>query len=179
MTRPLDIKILSLNECTDFVKTKSNFNIVSIRSTYRTPKEIYEIIDDKKDNYDSIIIESFDDVERREPMYVEPKLEQIERILNWSSKIGNNFAVHCTAGASRSSSIAYLIACQKMDPKEAVKILDFWIHTPNQLIIKLGEQVLGNDKLLKVMLNAAHEHYKLYKTEWDDKFAKMSAFIVC
>jgi len=57
-----------------------------------------------------------------------------------------NVAVHCTAGVSRSSAMAFLVACQMTgDPEEAVKVLDMKSHFPNESIVLLGERLLDKD----------------------------------
>jgi predicted protein tyrosine phosphatase len=71
-------------------------------------------------------------------------MDDVKKALEWS-KGKDRIVVHCGAGVSRSSSIAYVIACQRLGAKEAVKILDMSIHAPNPLIVSLGAEAL-NDK---------------------------------
>jgi predicted protein tyrosine phosphatase len=174
---PLNIKIMSLQECFNFVKNKTNYNIISIRSSNMSVSE-FEKIDKKKDNYSSIIIETFDDVVKDERHYMTPKKIQIKRILKWSESIENNFAVHCSAGVSRSAAIAYLIACQRMEKEEAIKILDFRLHCPNQLVITLGSEILKDNTLLDYYLKSSKKYYDQNKEIIDKEFEKLSPFII-
>jgi len=57
--------------------------------------------------------------------------------------------VHCLAGISRSSAIAFIVACAKgLDPFEAAeRILDPATHAPNPLIVRLGAEILGDPRI--------------------------------
>jgi len=79
--------------------------------------------------------------------YQLPREEQIKELLNWS-KGKHDFVVHCTAGVSRSSAIAYVLACCFMPPSEAISVLDPYKHDPNDLIVQLGAKLLGNPEVL-------------------------------
>ncbi|HCE46440.1 MAG TPA: hypothetical protein DET40_23090 [Lentisphaeria bacterium] len=127
-------------------RNPTGLNIVSIRSS-RLPDSEYAFFDEFRANYKDIIIEKFDDIKVPEEGWIVPELEHVRRILGWAEE-RENIAVHCTAGISRSSAIAYLIACQRSSPKQAVKVLDPAKHAPNRLIIKLGMDVLGDEAVM-------------------------------
>ncbi|MBA4191247.1 MAG: hypothetical protein C0467_24970 [Planctomycetaceae bacterium] len=50
--------------------------------------------------------------------------------------------VSCRAGRGRSAAVAYTIACQQLGVDEAVKLLDPTRHRPNQLVVRLGSELL-------------------------------------
>lgn len=152
-----NIKIYSLLDMlNDLVQDKSpEYSIVSIRD----PDVNNTNVKDKEyENLDRLSIV------RKRKMHVEyflditpfmglkqylPKKEQIENILN-SCKDGENIIVHCSAGISRSSATAYLIACTDRSPTEALKILNYLLHFPNWYIVQLGAEIL-NDKTIETV----------------------------
>lgn len=138
-----DISIFSLDELADLVASqRTAYNIVSIRCS-SLPESHYAVFRKYRRNYRNIHVEVFDDIEfpREGQAVVEP--EQVELILAWA-KNKKNIAVHCTAGISRSSAIAYLIACSKMPASEAIKILNPDCHCPNDLVLYYGIKVLND-----------------------------------
>lgn len=78
-----------------------------------------------------------------------PKKEHIELVLEWTAN-KNRFIVCCHAGISRSAALAYIIMCNYVSPIEAVKLWDKERHYPNDLIIRLGSQVLNNHEIWTV-----------------------------
>jgi predicted protein tyrosine phosphatase len=151
MKKNNDITIWSLREITRLVKEKqTSLNIVSIRST-DLPHDTYDDFDECHNNYGDVIIECFDDIVAPQDGYTVPTKEHIIRILKWAMS-KELIAVHCTAGVSRSSAIAYLISCHRSSPKEALKILDPMKHSPNRLILYLGMEVLGDESVMSEYL---------------------------
>lgn len=147
MKKNTDITIWSLREIAGLIKEKpTDLNIVSIRST-EIPQATYDIFEEYRNNYENIIVEYFDDIRFPQEGFTIPAKEHVMRILKWAVD-KEHIAVHCTAGISRSSAIAYVIACQKSSPKEALKILDPMKHGPNHLILKLGMEVLGDKTVM-------------------------------
>jgi len=143
MINSCDITIWSLgNIARTITEVPTVFNIVSIRSS-NIPQKEYGAFEKYRRNYKDITIEFFDDIRIPVDGHITPSQESIGRILKWAEK-RKHIAVHCTAGISRSSAIAYLIACQRTSPKHAVKILDPAKHSPNLLILNLGAEILGN-----------------------------------
>ncbi len=147
MKNNTDITIWSIKEISRLLKEKkTGFNIVSIRSTDLS-QDTYDVFDEFRNNYEDITMEWFDDIRAPQKGLTVPNEEHISRILKWAiSK--EHIAVHCTEGISRSSAIAYLIACQRSSPEEALKILDPMKHGPNRLILKLGMEVLGDKTVM-------------------------------
>ena len=72
-----------------------------------------------------------------------PTLEDIKSILEWAKTIDEPLLVACRAGISRSAAIAYLVECQKSSPEKAIQVLETRKHSPNELIIKYGIELLG------------------------------------
>ena len=151
----LNLKIMSLEECIELITIPTDSNLVSIRSS-NIGINIYDVIDNAKDNYNSIISVTFDDVERDEPGYITPDEKQIRDILDWA-KDKNNIVVHCTAGISRSSAIAYLIACTKMPKEQAIKYLNFTLHCSNHYVVNLGALVLNNINVYRYCIEKENE----------------------
>lgn len=116
--------------------------MVSIRERPQGPE--YEFLDRRKDlNVFSIV---FHDIDREVPGIIAPSRGAIESILEFA-KDKENVIVHCTAGASRSAAVAYLIECQKKEIPEALKILDPNTHNPNLLVARLGADILGDPQI--------------------------------
>lgn len=147
MKKNTDITIWSLREIAGLIREKpTDLNIVSIRSTDISPAT-YDVFEECRSNYGNIIVEYFDDIRIPQDGFTAPAKEQIMRILKWAMD-KEHIAVHCTAGISRSSAIAYLIACHRSSPKEALKILDPMKHSPNRLILYLGMEALGDKTVM-------------------------------
>lgn len=146
------IIIASLYDVYALISTEKNpaLNIVSIRNSGES-EEIQDMFDLHRDNFNSLCSVIFDDIS--EPMagagYRLPKEKDIEKVLQWA-KDKENILVHCSAGISRSSAIAYLIECTRIPPCEAVKILKPGIHYPNRLMVKIGSEILGNPEIYEV-----------------------------
>lgn len=134
----------------NFIKN-NNINLISIRDT--NPKDsqsLYDIIDDA--NLAHIFIINFDDLEYElnNVNFTErpPTITDIESIIEWArQKIATNptgFIVHCTAGISRSSAVAILIKYLH-DPENALKAINPLIHSPNKLILEIGEKMFNRE----------------------------------
>ena len=149
----MKILIKSLPDALETVAFKdTDLNVVSIRSTLCTSimLEMYEDFEQFRDCYKDIIVEAFDDIEKPRTGLVLPSMAQIRRILEWSHG-KDDFLIHCTAGISRSSAIAYLIKCMESSPETAVQILDKKIHYPNLCVVRLGSEFLGNRQIYRTI----------------------------
>ncbi len=98
-------------------------------------------------------IEHFEDVIQQSHPHA-PTKAQIESILKVTDKFltGDNIVIHCEGGVCRSTAIAVLIECQAgFTPIEAIQRVQLkrpqlW---PNELVIALGDEILGlNDELV-------------------------------
>jgi predicted protein tyrosine phosphatase len=72
-----------------------------------------------------------------------PQRDHVERALEFA-KGKDRLLVHCNGGVSRSSAIAFLVACQEWDLNRALSILNFNLHWPNQRVIELGTEILSD-----------------------------------
>ena len=162
MEEKFNIAIYSLEGISEIIRDKkTDFDIVSIRSS--GCPGAYTVFDTYHFNYKSIICEEFDDIESPDFGFKVVTRLKVARILKWA-KGKKNIAVHCTAGISRSSAVAYLIACSRMPASEAIKVLNPNIHSPNALVVFHGI------KILKDM--AVYEHYKKWLRKADEKHCK-------
>jgi len=75
-----------------------------------------------------------------------PERGHIEAALDYAED-KKNLLVHCSAGVSRSSAIAYLIACSRVGPIEALRLLNSSLHWPNNRVVRLGAEILGNPEI--------------------------------
>lgn len=99
-----------------------------------------------------------------------PKIEHVERVLNWAEKIpeDKNLLVHCYAGMSRSTSMAIAIECKRNGVKtidEIDEVYDYFhklrpIMLPNKLIIEYTDYLLDlNGKLIQKNLEFHRKNY--------------------
>ena len=80
-----------------------------------------------------------------------PTREHLERILAWvNARQRGNIIVHCTAGVSRSASVAFILRCTMEPPEIAIKLLDPRKHFPNEHIMRLGSEILGDPRILEI-----------------------------
>src|SRR5262245_11125807 len=83
----------------------------------------------------------FDDHHVPRPGRRLPAAEDVRRALEWSAD-STDLVVSCNAGVSRSSALAYIILCRQRPPQEAIAALTPNWHRPNELIVRLGAQLL-------------------------------------
>lgn len=146
-----------------------NPNIISIRDSYSSEnnKKIYDIIDRQvmKSNLYILNMDDISDLNNIEdllesfPLFKIPSKEILSPLINWcENKIkenNNDFIIHCTAGVSRSSSIAVLIQ-SLLTPNSLSKIksvLNYELHEPNGLVLELIEKMLKINGLKKYIKN--------------------------
>ena len=89
----------------------------------------------------------FDDIEFPRDRHLMPELHHVQSAINFAAG-KEELIVTCTAGKGRSAALAYVIACSKLEPAEAIKILDPKQHIPNEKVIFLGNRILGKPNLL-------------------------------
>lgn len=140
---------MSMGKASATVKEKPDtYDVVSIRNTNRSYSD-YKTISQKAKDCCEVY---FDDVWLKKHELRGYKLatrKQIKDILKWA-KGKDQLIVHCKMGKSRSSAVAYLIACMENDPERAITILDKHFHLPNEWIVELGADILGNPKIWDV-----------------------------
>lgn len=72
-----------------------------------------------------------------------PTADHVTRALAWAQD-RPQLIVTCAAGISRSSALAYLLWCRALPPEEALLQLNQDRHMPNELVVRLGAEALGN-----------------------------------
>jgi predicted protein tyrosine phosphatase len=70
--------------------------------------------------------------------------------LEWAAD-KTNLVVACRAGISRSSASAVVIMASRGPILDAVNVLRPEIHSPNLLIVRYGEQILGKPGLTEAV----------------------------
>jgi len=135
---------------TEVMNNRNQWWVVSIRDA----KDKSAPVDEFKEMCLGILPLYFDDVHRpsEQADFIFPRIEQVRQAVEWS-RGKDAILVHCHAGISRSSAIAYVIACDKIGPKEAIKVLDSRLHWPNPLVIALGAEVLGNPEVVNTFIH--------------------------
>ena len=150
----MNIKITNLPDAIEAIAfQKTDLDIISIRGT-DMPKAMYEDFDIFNDNYNSIIVEVFDDIITPQDGYKLVTKSQVWNILNWSED-KSNILVHCTAGICRSSAIAYLLLCKYQNPDSAIQALKSMggYYYPNIKVVEHGSKILKNPQILSNMLD--------------------------
>lgn len=155
----MNIKILSHSDALREVKSHSKqYNVIFITNPsdpfYRP--ELHDLVIHAK----KALVCQFQDVEfeRYDPAKTNwaggPQKEHVEAILQFAED-KDNFIICCHAGISRSSATAFVVACAKNDPKEAVKFLNVRKHDPNSLVVKYGSELLGKPEMVEAI-----QHFK-------------------
>ncbi len=144
----MEILIKSEKDAVKVVQENPNkFFVVSIRGFNHESAPI----DEYKDKCKDMIVANFDDVvDSKDYRYNPPTIEDVRRILDWTDG-KNDILVHCYAGISRSSAIAYLIEAKRTSVKEAIKILNWYLHWPNELILQHGAKILNDQEVINAI----------------------------
>lgn len=91
----------------------------------------------------------FDDIDLPRSDKLLPSKTEIQQGLDFSMG-KEKLIVCCRAGQSRSAALAYLIACRERGASNALHLLDATRHSPNRLVVTLGESLSNtNDALDK------------------------------
>jgi Predicted protein tyrosine phosphatase len=144
--KPVEIK--SLEQMIDLMSEHSHYNVVSIRDSTGTDSVLCRgIFNAFGKNAKSIYAVIFDDSNIAFDGTKAPTTEDIRGILEWSMD-KDDLLVHCTAGVSRSSAVAFLIESARTNPFEALKILNPRTHEPNELIIRIGAKLISSDVMV-------------------------------
>ena len=136
------------------IKICSRKSILKESINYKHAIIIYEsrdavtdqIVVEVNNYFTSFLILCFDDIDSPQHGFISPNEEHIREALQYSIN-KEKLLVSCQAGISRSSSLSYILACNKILPKDAIKILDHNKHTPNELVIQIGTDILGNEDI--------------------------------
>jgi len=145
----MNIMIGSVMDALRATANNKNINLVSIFSG-RDKKRLLDLhgidFDEEMKDCTNMLRLSFDDVFGMEED--SPSKEDVRKAIEWC-KDRKNVMVHCFAGMSRSSALAYVIACSQMPVDHALQVINLKVHCPNDLIVSLGSDILGNKKMVK------------------------------
>jgi len=145
----MNITIGSVMDALRAMGQNKNLDIVSIfceRDKKRLLNDQNIDFDEEIKDYKNILRLSFDDVFGM--VEDSPSLEDVRKAIEWC-KGKKQVMVHCYAGMSRSSALAYVIACSQMPVDHALQVINLKVHCPNDLIVSLGSQILDNKKMVK------------------------------
>lgn len=127
------MKILSREALRQFVANEpGKYNAVVIHEVGN-----YDDVADIVQNCKHALVLEMDDVTSGRPG--SPTREHVESAINSGYDL-----VACRQGVSRSAAIAFLIHCKKTSPQEAAQLWDVRKHFPNELILKHGLDILGD-----------------------------------
>lgn len=155
----------------NFLKTASLVSIrdpkckINAKNAFKIPPSLlkstsYKFIDDNATLFKDVISATFDDVNANYVFQAKaPKITDVKRILEWAKdKDKDEIIVHCTAGISRSSAIAYLIEYNRTKSiGSALGVLDKTKHNPNKLIICHGASILNNSLLMLKLIDSDYK----------------------
>jgi predicted protein tyrosine phosphatase len=128
----------------EVLKAPGEWYVVSIRE----PRDTVAPVDAVKDITRGILPVYFDDIDSELHPYVLASEEDVEKVIAWC-RGKDRVLVHCAAGISRSSAMAYVIACSRCGgPSLALRILDPLLHWPNEHIVRLGAKLLGKPEMV-------------------------------
>lgn len=161
------ISILSRQAISELVDKEPNQHVVILIANDES--EIAHIVPKCKE----VLCSFFDDTTNPiKPLA--PSSEKIALILDWvKTRNEQDLFISCQMGISRSSAVAYLISCLKNDIHSSLDILDDKIHMPNELILKLGEEILNMNfyEPMKKFYQKVADNKK-WKLEWVTKHYK-------
>jgi predicted protein tyrosine phosphatase len=92
-----------------------------------------------------------------------PERGHIEAALDYA-KDKQELLIHCAAGVSRSSAVAYLIACSRVGTMEALRVLDSLFHWPNNRVVRLGAEIMDNPEIKQTIKKWKADHGTLQTT---------------
>src|SRR4051794_10671532 len=120
----------------------------------------------------------FDDIVQPHPAKQLPTSRLVERGLAFA-RGKDRLLVACRAGQGRSAALAYLIACQKLGVDDALRLLDPTRHSPNRLVVTLGDALLGRPEVLERFddWRSRHAHVRLsdYLDQLEQEFDALEA----
>lgn len=154
------IQVCARYEVKDFLKdqeTPKDWLVVSVREYADEDRELSDI-DEWKDIPGEVLPLYMDDIpwsNRR--MEGAPQVQDVGRVIKTCAG-RRRILVHCWAGVSRSSALAYIIACAASRSAEAALSVLNAAHEPNEIIVHYGARLLGSNRIWDVMKNWGAEY---------------------
>jgi len=152
----MKIKIVPLYGLEAAYKENKTANVISIRDTYPTKNNriLYRLIDSHVDNLYVLCMDDIVDYKDVKellnsfPFMQIPSKNSLSQLIDWCKiklEQDNDFIIHCTAGVSRSPAIAILVQCliTPTDISKIASVIDYELHSPNKLILRLTGELLG------------------------------------
>jgi predicted protein tyrosine phosphatase len=146
------MKILSQeNAAIEITQNPGMWNVVSIRDS----QSRYCPVDAVEHLCKTLLKVFFDDVysDKYKNSYQKlVTLEDIKTIIEFA--VGKkDLLIHCVAGVSRSSAVAYIISCTLESPWDAIRRLNPEDHLPNDLVVRLGAKLLDNQDIWNAFIS--------------------------
>lgn len=94
-------------------------------------------------------------------------ISDIRKAMDFATN-SENLLVSCRAGQSRSVATAFLIAFQQMGSNAALSLLNPKRHSPNSLIVRLGEQLVDDPMMLSMFNNWRHSNQGIRLSDYVD-----------
>jgi len=150
------IQVCARYEVKDFLEeqeTPKDWLVVSVREYAEKDRELPDI-DEWKEMPGEVLPLYMDDIpwsNRR--IEGAPLIQDVGRVIKTCTR-QRRILVHCFAGVSRSSALAYIIACAASgSAKAALSVLNAADHEPNEIIVHYGARLLGSDRIWDEMKN--------------------------
>lgn len=144
-----EIKIFSqVGAVSEILRHRNYWYVVSVRGT-RSTSPVDQFADLMLGFFPVSMDDIWDDSQEVSGEFEMPLESEVARVLAWAAE-RRPLLVHCRAGVSRSSALAYLVACTQVSPEEAIRLLEYQVHYPNQYIVALGSKILNNPDIAGV-----------------------------
>lgn len=109
----------------------------------------------------------FDDVVAVTTNKRPPTVSDIRKAMDFATN-SENLLVSCRAGQSRSVATAFLVAFQQMGSAAALSLLNPKRHSPNSLIVTLGEQLVDDPTLLSTFNDWCERNKEIRLSDYVD-----------
>ncbi len=135
-----------IEAASELLKNRKHWYVISMRATRVKKCQVDPFSDLARDFLPVWIDDVWEDSQLAEGNRRYATQDEVAAVIAWASG-KDPLLVHCQAGVSRSSAIAYLIASARSNPAEAIKLLHPALHTPNMHLVRLGAVILGNPEV--------------------------------
>jgi predicted protein tyrosine phosphatase len=137
----MDIKIFSLKDLEEFLLThKKEYAVIQYTPS---PRHVSPFVLTEATEYVHLPVDDMDHYEFKQ--HNPPDAKDVKACLDFG-RDKRKLVVSCSAGISRSSATAYLIASEAFGPGKALNLLQNK-HQPNRLIVYIGSKLLGEETI--------------------------------